>query len=77
VILGVASILPAILVLYIRYYLVQENKRRDALVASGKEIREVGVVEESDGEWYFTDHLVDNNQLDLTDRENLTFRYVL
>jgi hypothetical protein len=64
-------------VLYIRYYLVQENKRRDLLVASGKEIREVGVVESDDGEGHLVDHLVDNNQLDLTDRENLTFRYVL
>lgn len=48
VILGVASIFPAILVIYIRHYLVEEDKRRDALVASGKEIREVGIVEESD-----------------------------
>jgi hypothetical protein len=77
VILGVASVFPAILVLYIRYYLVKENKSRDALVASGKDIRETGVVEESDGEGHLVDHLVDNNQLDLTDRENLTFRYVL
>jgi hypothetical protein len=30
-------------------------------------------VESSDGEG----HEVDKNQLDLTDRENLTFRYVL
>jgi hypothetical protein len=43
VILGVESIFPAILVIYIRHYLVQEDKRRDALVASGKEIREVGL----------------------------------
>jgi hypothetical protein len=66
VILGVASVFPAILILYIRYYLDKENKRRDALVASGKEI-----------EGHLVDHVVDNNQLDLTDRENLTFRYVL
>ncbi len=73
VILGVASVFPAFLILYIRYYLDKENKRRDLLIASGEVISGVGVVEESDGE----DHEVDNNQLDLTDRENLTFRYVL
>jgi len=77
VILGVASVFPAILILYIRYYLDKENKRRDALVASGKEIQGTGVVESTDGEGHLVDHVVDNNQLDLTDRENLTFRYVL
>lgn len=75
--MGIASIFPAILVLYIRYYLVKENKRRDAMVAAGKEIRETGVVESTDDDGHFIDHVVDNNQLDLTDRENLTFRYVL
>ena len=68
---------PAILILYIRYYLDKENKRRDALVALGKEIQGTGVVESTDGEGHLVDHVVDNNQLDLTDRENLTFRYVL
>ncbi|KAF8848455.1 MFS general substrate transporter [Acephala macrosclerotiorum] len=77
VILGVANVFPALLVLYTRYYLNKENKRRDALVASGKDIQGTGVVESSDGEGHFVDHVVDNNQLDLTDRENLTFRYVL
>lgn len=76
-ILGVASIFPAILVLYIRYYLVKENKRREGLLASGTEIRGTGLVESTDSDGHQIDHMVDNNQLDLTDRENLTFRYVL
>jgi hypothetical protein len=70
-------VFPAFLVLYIRYHLVKENNRRDALVAAGKIIQETGVVESTDGEGHLEDHVVDNNQLDLTDRENLTFRYVL
>jgi len=77
VILGLASIFPAVLVLYIRYYLVKENKRRDRLVASGEEIQATGVVEWTDEEGHRVDQVVDNNQLDLTDRENETFRYVL
>lgn len=76
-ILGIASVFPAILVLYIRYYLVKENKHRDALVAAGKGMQETGVVESTDLDGEHVDHVVDNNQLDLTDRENLSFRYVL
>ena len=63
--------------LYIRHYLNEENKRRDGLVAAGKEIQEIGIVESTDGDGHHVDHAVDNNQLDLTDRENLAFRYVL
>jgi hypothetical protein len=77
VILGIASIFPALLILYIRHYLNKENKRRDALLASGAEIRGTGLVESTDSEGHRIDHVVDKNQLDLTDRENLTFRYVL
>jgi hypothetical protein len=68
---------PAMLVLYIRYYLNKENERRDELVASGKEIQETGIVESTTVDGHHVDHAADNNQLDLTDRENLTFRYVL
>ena len=67
----------AMLVLYIRYYLNKENERRDELVASGKEIQETGIVESTTVDGHHVDHAADNNQLDLTDRENLTFRYVL
>lgn len=52
---------------------MKENRRRDALVAEGKDVQSMGVVEGDEGE----EKIVDNNQLDLTDRENLTFRYVL
>ena len=63
--------------LYIRYYLNKENKRRDGLVAAGKEIQEIGIVESTNIDGHHVDHAVDNNQLELTDRENLAFRYVL
>lgn len=52
---------------------MKENRRRDALVAEGKNVQSMGVVEGDEGDG----REVDNNQLDLTDRENLTFRYVL
>lgn len=58
------------LVLYLRYYLVQENKRRDALAAQG-EIQNNGVVESVTADGAKVTNVVDNNQLDLTDRENL------
>ena len=68
---------PALLVLYIRYYLVKENKRRDAILASGKDLQNTGVIESTDADGHHVSHTVESNQLDLTDRENLTFRYVL
>ncbi|KAK7745523.1 hypothetical protein SLS53_003023 [Cytospora paraplurivora] len=70
VILWVACVLPTIIVLYLRYYLSKENKRRDALAASG-EIRETGVIEHIDESGIRTEEVVDARQLDLTDRENL------
>ncbi|KAF3769711.1 MFS general substrate transporter [Cryphonectria parasitica EP155] len=76
VILWVACVLPMGIVLYLRYYLQKENKRRDALAKNG-EIREVGVLEHTDENGQRTEEVVDARQLDLTDRENLAFRYVL
>ena len=67
----IAVILPSFVILYLRYYLVKENKRRDALEAQGK-VTDGGVVEETTDEGVKVAHTVDNNQLDLTDRENLT-----
>lgn len=64
------------IVLYLRYYLDKENKRRDRLAESG-EIGKVGVVEHIDESGQRTESVVDARQLDLTDRENLAFRYVL
>jgi hypothetical protein len=58
-------------VMYIRYYLDKENKRRDALAAQGL-ITETGVLESVDdvsGER--TEVVVDARLLDLSDRENL------
>ncbi|CAK7226322.1 hypothetical protein SBRCBS47491_006190 [Sporothrix bragantina] len=76
VILVVACILPTLIILYLRWYLVKENKRRDAL-ASQNLIQEVGVVEHVDETGERVEEVVDARQLDLTDRENLAFRYVL
>ena len=70
VILGVACVLPAAIVLYLRWYLVAENKRRDEL-AKHKLIQEVGVVEHVDENGERVEEVVDSRQLDLTDRENL------
>ncbi|KAK4542352.1 hypothetical protein LTR36_006808 [Oleoguttula mirabilis] len=76
VILGVAVILPSFIILALRWYLVRENKRRDQLAAQGV-IREVGVVTHVEEDGSKTEEVVDARQLDLTDRENLAFRYVL
>ncbi|KUI70389.1 putative transporter PB10D8.01 [Cytospora mali] len=76
VILWVACVFPMFLVLYLRYYLSKENKRRDSLAQKGV-IRETGVVEHIDESGNRTEEVVDARQLDLTDRENLAFRYVL
>jgi hypothetical protein len=78
IILVLACILPSGIILYLRYYLVRENKRRDELAASdAAHILHKGVVEDVDADGTRTHTVVDNNQLDLTDRENLEFRYVL
>lgn len=76
VILGVACVLPTCIVLYLRWYLVKENNRRDELDRLGK-IQEVGIVQHLDEGGETTEDVVDARQLDLTDRENLAFRYVL
>ncbi|KAK1765153.1 major facilitator superfamily domain-containing protein [Phialemonium atrogriseum] len=76
VILGVACVLPMVVVLYLRWYLVRENKRRDALAERGL-VREIGIVEHVDENGVSTEEVVDARQLDLTDKENLAFRYVL
>lgn len=70
VILGVACVLPMVVVLYLRWYLVRENKRRDALAERGL-VREIGIVEHVDENGVSTEEVVDARQLDLTDKENL------
>ncbi|XDG09090.1 hypothetical protein ABKA04_008705 [Annulohypoxylon sp. FPYF3050] len=76
VILWIACVLPTFIVLYLRWYLVKENKRRDLLAQQGA-IREIGVIEHIDEDGERREEVVDARQLDLTDRENLAFRYVL
>ncbi|KAL1876849.1 hypothetical protein VTK73DRAFT_9151 [Phialemonium thermophilum] len=76
VILGVACVLPTIVVLYLRFYLDRENKRRDRLVQQGL-VQEIGIVERTDENGARVEEVVDARQLDLTDRENMAFRYVL
>lgn len=51
--------------------LVKENKRRDKLQAES-DVRDAGIVEEVHDNGTTVTHVVDNNQLDLTDKENLT-----
>lgn len=70
VILGVACVFPMGLVLYLRWYLDKENKRRDDLQRQGL-VREVGIVDHVDENGLRTEDVVDARQLDLTDRENL------
>lgn len=51
-------------------YLSKENKRRDQL-ESDNQVNDTGVVETVDADGTRIAHVVDNTQLDLTDRENL------
>lgn len=73
--LQVACILPSLVIVYLRWYLSKENKRRD-LLQSETLVTDTGVVEEVDNDGTKHARLVDKNQLDLTDRENLSL-YVL
>ncbi|KAF2152955.1 MFS transporter [Myriangium duriaei CBS 260.36] len=76
ILLVIACILPSVDILFLRWYLVRENKRRDALEAASK-VSHKGIVESVGEDGTKTQTVVSNNQLDLTDRENLEFRYVL
>lgn len=75
VILGIACVFPMALVLYLRWYLKTENRRRDELAARGL-VNEIGLIKHG-SESGDSEEVVDARQLDLTDLENLTFRYVL
>ncbi|KAL1617602.1 hypothetical protein SLS56_010925 [Neofusicoccum ribis] len=70
VILWVACVFPLFLVLYLRWYLQADNKRRDELDSRGL-VQEIGVVERVDDDGDRKEEIVDARQLDLTDRENL------
>ncbi|KAL2848423.1 major facilitator superfamily domain-containing protein [Aspergillus pseudoustus] len=76
IILVVAAILPSIVIVVLRVYLSRENRRRDKLAAENQ-VTANGIVETVDADGSKITRVVDNTQMDLTDRENLTFRYVL
>lgn len=75
VILGVAVILPSFVILFLRWYVQREKKRREALDAQGL-VSEVGNLTHDDGDGG-KEEVVDARLLDLTDRQNLAYRYVL
>lgn len=70
-----------IIVLVIRYVLSRENKRRDALQAdtdkSTDDFLSFGYVTAVDDTGRSVEGKVDKALLDYTDKENLTFRYVV
>ncbi|EGR44741.1 uncharacterized protein TRIREDRAFT_69712 [Trichoderma reesei QM6a] len=70
ILLIVAAILPSIIIITLRLYLHRENKRRDKLEAESL-VADNGIVETTNGDGTTMTRMVDNNQLDLTDRENL------
>ncbi|KAB8271287.1 major facilitator superfamily domain-containing protein [Aspergillus minisclerotigenes] len=76
ILLVVACILPSLVIIYLRWYLSKENKRRD-LLQSETLVADTGVVEEVDNDGTKHARLVDKNQLDLTDRENLSLHLFL
>ncbi|EPQ52227.1 MFS general substrate transporter [Gloeophyllum trabeum ATCC 11539] len=72
------------IVLAIRYVLVAENRRRDRLLVEAQaagnvppEMQDFGYVVKTDEKGYAVKVKVDKSLLDLTDKENLAFRYVL
>lgn len=67
----VAAILPSIVIIILRVYLSRENKRRDKLEATNQ-VNGNGIIETTDSDGGLVTRVVDNSQMDLTDRENLT-----
>ncbi|CAE6411066.1 unnamed protein product [Rhizoctonia solani] len=65
-----------ILLFSIRYVLKKENERRDALQADQAQ-EDYGYVERVDSDGQVVRQKVDKGMLDLTDRQNLSFRYAL
>ncbi|KAG8747216.1 hypothetical protein FRC10_001832 [Ceratobasidium sp. 414] len=71
-------VIDIILILIIRHVLRKENRRRDELQSStDAAYEEHGYVERTDADGHVVRQKVDRGLLDLTDRENLSFRYVL
>ena len=65
-----------IFLLAIRYVLSKENKRRDALQVFRVQ-EDYGYVEKVNGRGQVIRQKVDKGMLDMTDRQNLSFRYAL
>ena len=66
----VAAILPSVIIIALRVYLSRENTRRDRL-EEASHVANNGIIETLDAEGGKVTRVVDNTQLDLTDRENL------
>ncbi|KAJ5087796.1 hypothetical protein N7456_011412 [Penicillium angulare] len=71
ILLVVAAILPSIVIIVLRIHLSRENKRRDKLEATNH-VTSNGIVETIDSDGSKVARVVDNSQMDLTDKENLT-----
>ena len=65
-----------ILLFTIRYVLNKENKRREALQAFQAQ-EDYGYVEKVDSGGQVIREKVDKSMMDMTDRQNLAFRYAL
>lgn len=66
------------LALVLRWYLISENKKRDAeKLASGKEYDEFGYIEVNKADGTVEQVKVPIQFLDITDKENKAFRYPL
>ncbi|KAJ6787508.1 hypothetical protein PWT90_02271 [Aphanocladium album] len=76
IILVFAAVVPAIIVMILRFYLAHENERRDKMEVEN-DIADNGIIETINPDGTKERTIVDKNQLDLTDRQNLKFRYVL
>lgn len=65
-----------VLLFLLRYLLDKENKRRDAMLGTMAH-KDYGYVERIDSAGHVTRHKVAKAMLDLTDGQNLAFRYAL
>ncbi|RYP84870.1 hypothetical protein DL769_001064 [Monosporascus sp. CRB-8-3] len=65
-----------ILLFALRYVLSKENKRRNALQGTSAQ-EDYGIVKRVDSEGRVIHQKVDRGMLDMTDRQNLPFRYAL
>jgi len=70
-------VISVVLVLIIRHLLLKENLLRDKMREEGQVQREYGYVERLDVDGKQVKQQVDIALLDITDRQNLAFRYPL